>query len=244
VEDDGTVLAAIMPFPDSFNPSSLFYNPLTPVPVMIQMLGNNDLEAEELTAYELGYRFLVSHDFSLDAALFYNDYDKLRKFEPQDTAFTGTGIVQTKLATNSGSAASKGLELALAWQTTDWLKLDLAYSYLDSNMELDRQVGEEPQYQASLRGFINLRDDLDLNIWLRYVGSASAVYLLSQNGLYTIDEYATCDLRLAWRPVAEIELSLVGQNLLDGGHVEFVQETFTLPTEVGRAVYGKLTYKF
>jgi iron complex outermembrane receptor protein len=244
VEDDGTVLAAIMPYPDSFNPSSLFYNPLTPVPVMIQMLGNNDLEAEELTAYELGYRFLVSRDFSLDAALFYNDYDKLRTFEAQDTAFTGTGIVQTKLATNSGSAASKGLELALAWQATDWLKLDLAYSYLDSNMELDRQVGEEPQHQASLRGFVNLRDDLDLNIWLRYVGSASAVYLLSQNGLYTIDEYATCDLRLAWRPVAKIELSLVGQNLLDGGHVEFVQETFTLPTEVGRAVYGKLTYKF
>ncbi|MDD3815534.1 MAG: TonB-dependent receptor [Desulfocapsaceae bacterium] len=244
VEVDGTVLAMIMPYPDSFNPASPFYNPLNPVPVKIQMVGSDDLEAEKLTAYELGYRFLLSRDFSLDTVLFYNDYDKLRKFTAQGTAFTATGVVQTNLATNSSSAASKGLELALAWQTSDWLKLDFAYSYLDSNMELDRQVGEEPSHQASLRGFINLRDDLDLNIWLRYVGSASAVYLLSQNGWYAIDEYATCDLRLAWRPVAKIELSLVGQNLLDGGHVEFVQETFTLPTEVGRAVYGKLTYKF
>ncbi|MFH2123280.1 MAG: TonB-dependent receptor [Pseudomonadota bacterium] len=244
VEDDGTVLAGIMPYPDSFNPASLFYNPLNPLPVRIEMVGNNALQAEKLTAYELGYRFLFSRDFSMDAALFYHDYDKLRTFEAQDTAFAGTGIVQTSLATNSGSAASKGLELVLAWQTTDWLKVDLAYSYLDSNMELDRQLGEEPRHQASLRGFVTLRDDLDLNIWLRYVGSASAVYVLSQNGLYMIDEYATCDLRLAWRPVAGIELSLVGQNLLDGGHVEFVQETFTLPTEVGRAVYAKLTYNF
>ncbi len=244
VEGDGTVLAGIRPYPDSFNSSSPYYNPRNPLPITVLMLGNNNLEAEKLTAYELGYRFLASHDFSLDAALFYNDYDKLRTFQAQDTVFTGTGIVQTNLATNYGSAASKGLELALAWQATDWLKLDLAYSYLDSNMELDGQVGEEPQHQASLRGFINLRDDLDLNIWFRYVDSASAVYVLSQNGWFTIDEYVTCDLRLAWRPVAKIELSLVGQNLLDGGHVEFVQETFTLPTEVGRSVYGKLTYKF
>jgi iron complex outermembrane receptor protein len=236
VEDDGTVLAGIMPYPYSPDPS-------LPLPVTIQMLGNNDLGAEELTAYELGYRFLLSRDFSMDAALFYNDYDKLRKFEPYDTVFV-PNIIQTNLATNHGSAQSQGLELALAWQATDWLKLDLAYSYLDSNMELDGQVGEEPQHQVSLRGFVNLRDDLDLNIWLRYVDSTSAVYVLSQNGWYTIDDYATCDLRLAWRPMAKIELSLVGQNLLDGGHVEFVQETFTLPTEVGRGVYGKLTYKF
>jgi iron complex outermembrane receptor protein len=244
VEEDGTLVAGILPYPDSFNSSSPFYSPESPLPVKIQMMGNDELQAEKLTAYELGYRFLASRDFSLDAALFYNDYDQLRTYVPQDVLFTGTTIVQTNLATNNGSATSKGLELAFAWQATDWLKLNLAYSYLDSNMEFDGQVGEEPQHQASLRGLVKLCDDLDLQIWLRYLGNVTAVYVMSQNGWYAIDEYATFDLRLAWRPMAKIELSLVGQNLLDGGHIEFVQETFTRPTEVGRSVYGKLTYKF
>jgi iron complex outermembrane receptor protein len=42
----------------------------------------------------------------------------------------------------------------------------------------------------------------------------------------------------------KIELSLVGQNLLEGSHVEYVQEAFGLPTEVVRSFYGKLTYRF
>jgi iron complex outermembrane receptor protein len=150
------------------------------------------------------------------------------------------------LADNSVSAESYGGELALAWQATDRVKLDLAYSYLDSNMDSGKQVGEEPRHQASLRGFVNLRDDLDLSGWLRYVDQVSAVYVRpdSADWFTTIDEYVTLDLRLAWRPVAKIELALVGQNLLDGGHLEFVQDTFTRPTEVARSVYAKLTYKF
>ncbi len=244
LEHDGNILNGITPYPDSFNPASPFFNPSNPLPVEIRMIGKKDFGAERLTAYELGYRFLYSRDLSLDTALFYNDYDKLRLFQQQDPVFKGTTIVQNYLTENSIAAQSHGVELALAWQATDWLKLDLAYSYLDSNMNAGKQVGDEPHHQASLRGFVNLRDDLDLNVWLRYVDKVTAFYLNSAESWYEIDKYVTLDLRLAWRPVPKIELALVGQNLLDGGHMEFVQENFTRPTEVGRGVYGKLTYKF
>lgn len=244
-EADGSVLTTVVPHPDSFNPLSPFYNPLNPLPIEIIAHGNKELDAEKLTAYELGYRVLFAHDFSLDAALFYHDYDKLRKFEEENIVFTGTGIVQNRLAYDTGTANSQGLELAAVWQATDMLKLDLAYSFLDSNMENEwKQLGQEPKHQVSLRGFVNLRDDLDLNIWLRYMDDVTAVYTPLLNEFYTVDEYVTLDLRLAWRPVPKMELSLVGQNLLDGGHMEFVQESFTRPTEVGRGVYGKFVYKF
>ena len=244
LEHDGNVLNGITPYPDSFNPASPFYNPSNPLPIEYRMVGNQEFEAEKLTAYELGYRFLYSRDLSLDTALFYNDYDKLRALQRQNPVFNGTTVVQNYLIENSVVADSYGVELALAWQATDWLKLDLAYSYLDSNMNAGGQVGDEPHHQASLRGFVNLRDDLDLNIWLRYVDNVTAFYFKSANNWYEIDKYVTLDLRLAWRPVAKIELALVGQNLLDSGHIEFVQENFTRPTEVARSVYGKLTYKF
>ena len=39
--------------------------------------------------------------------------------------------------------------------------------------------------------------------------------------------------------------ALVGQNLLDHSHAEFTPTTIrTLPVEVERSVYGKLTWKF
>jgi iron complex outermembrane receptor protein len=41
-----------------------------------------------------------------------------------------------------------------------------------------------------------------------------------------------------------VELSLVGQNLLDNQHLEYIQETFTQATEVQRSVYGKVVWEF
>ena len=67
---------------------------------------------------------------------------------------------------------------------------------------------------------------------------------INDNFEYQIDDYVTLDVRLGWMITPKIELSLVGQNLLEKSHVEYVQEAFGLPTEVGRSFYGKLTHRF
>jgi iron complex outermembrane recepter protein len=59
-----------------------------------------------------------------------------------------------------------------------------------------------------------------------------------------IKGYVTLDLRAAWRPIKDIELSLVGQNLLEQSHLEYVQELQTLPTKINRGVYGKISWGF
>ena len=41
-----------------------------------------------------------------------------------------------------------------------------------------------------------------------------------------------------------LELSLVGQNLLDSHQKEFVSQLFSAETEVERGVYGKITWGF
>jgi iron complex outermembrane receptor protein len=55
--------------------------------------------------------------------------------------------------------------------------------------------------------------------------------------------YHRVDTRLGWRPSPRWELSVVGQHLLDNHHVES-PPLFAVPTEVGRSVYGKLTWTF
>ena len=42
-----------------------------------RITGNTLLGSEELIAYEIGYRAQITDKVSLDAALFYNSYDKL-----------------------------------------------------------------------------------------------------------------------------------------------------------------------
>ena len=63
-----------------------------------------------------------------------------------------------------------------------------------------------------------------------------------------VDSYLELDLRLGWKPRPNLEISLVGQNLFDDHHPEFVTETRNqagvLATEVSRGVYGKIVWRF
>ena len=56
--------------------------------------------------------------------------------------------------------------------------------------------------------------------------------------------YGTADLRLGWKPREDIEISLVGQNLIDDKHIEFGPSEFfqISPTAVQRGFYGKVTW--
>jgi hypothetical protein len=57
-----------------------------------------------------------------------------------------------------------------------------------------------------------------------------------------IDAYMELDVRFAWFVSEQLELSLVGQNLLHDHHVEF--GTPAARGEIERSVYGKVTWQF
>ena len=61
----------------------------------------------------------------------------------------------------------------------------------------------------------------------------------------SIDGYVTMDARIAWKPLKTLELALVGQNLFQRRHPEYIPETInTTASEVPRSVYGKVTWRF
>jgi iron complex outermembrane receptor protein len=77
---------------------------------------------------------------------------------------------------------------------------------------------------------------------LEFDATLRAVDRLSERG---VSGYATADLRLAWRPRENIEISIVGQNLAQNEHLEFTPEFLgTQPTEVERSVYAGVKVKF
>jgi len=58
-----------------------------------------------------------------------------------------------------------------------------------------------------------------------------------------VPSYTRLDLRLGWKPIPEVELSLMGQNLLDSQHLEFGDQA-SPKTETERSFYAKATLRF
>jgi iron complex outermembrane receptor protein len=55
----------------------------------------------------------------------------------------------------------------------------------------------------------------------------------------------TLDARLGWRAAPDLEIALVGRNLLDDSHPEFGSETLAIsPTEIERSAFVTLQWRF
>jgi len=79
-----------------------------------------------------------------------------------------------------------------------------------------------------------IKRELKCRAYLRYVDDLPAV---------SVGSYVNLDLRLSWRPLPGMEISLVGQNLIDTSHREFVSLE-GISTRVERGFYGKVAFEF
>lgn len=217
--------------------------------IVISVQGNRQFEAEKLTAYEMGYRAHLTDRLGLDLAVYYNEYRALRGVALTNSAldFTTSPVEIGITFDNQPSAETIGGELGATLRVTDRWRLRAHYSLLRmtvhsaSTVKLgsfgaDALEGSSPQQQVSIRSSIDLPHGLEFDAALRWVDELSALNVPSYLGL---------DLRLGWRVSKNVEISLVGQNLLDGGHPEFRPSFFSSQaTEVQRSVYAKVTLRF
>ena len=222
-------------------------------PALMVMFGDRDVESEELLAYELGYRVRPTDRLFLDMATFYNIYDELETVEPGTPYFETSPapgyLVVPVFADNKMDGETYGVELAADWRVLNWWRLRAAYAYLQMQLRLDENSGDvwsesmegrSPRHQFSLLSSMNLPGRLELDLGNRYVDNLP--YL-------DVKSYFSMDVRLGWNVLDNLEVSIVGQNLLDSHHSEFTPQDYTtlpvdLPIEVERGVYGKITCRF
>jgi iron complex outermembrane receptor protein len=232
----------------------LFTLPPSPVtgnlPAIFTAFGRGDLQSEKLIAYEAGYRGLLTERFSIDAAVFYNDYDQLLTATQATpaVAFEGSApYLLMPIETKSlGSGYNAGIELAMNWQPINHWRLRLGYAQTYSNIEqgVDTLYELGRHQQISLWSSWNIRDDLDLDAWWRYTNGAEITTFTSLRKI-SIDPYSSLNVRLGWRPRKDIEFSLLGMDLLDNNHLESVQELFSpVPIAIKRTVYGQVKWCF
>ncbi len=126
-------------------------------------------------------------------------------------------------------------------------RLSVNYTYLHMYIYGDTSIqgdGNSPCNQVYLHSTWNLRENVDFDLMARYVDSLS--YRDYSTGALVCPSYIELDLRLAWRPRKNLELAVVGQNLLQTYHYEFVptEDLFTQLNEIPRSVYGTATWRY
>ena len=203
-----------------------------------RLVGTGNPVSEVLWAYELGYRILPTERVSVDVALFYNDYEDLINYGSSVTHYVPgvpDGTAEIPLI-NAQSGKTHGGEVSVTLEPLDQWRLIASYSLLLQDLEGALPAGavfyDEPKKQAILRSNYTYQQ-VGLDGQLRFV-----------DGMHGVPAYVTADVRLAWRPRPDLELSVVGQNLFASGHREANQFFGTTNGEVPRSFFGRITWRF
>ncbi len=219
----------------------------SPIPLNIVGVANPNLDEERVLSYELGYRGWWGNRYSLDLAFFYNDYEDLVTGTLGQIDFVN-GQIPVSLV-NGATAKTWGIEAATDWRPIDLLRIQMSYSFLkvnyrdSSNSSRTVRPRTDPVNQFSFRGSYDVSSNVTFDATVRYVDSISSLDTLLSPPR-RVDNYVGLDLRIAWQPIKNIELSIVGQNINKSAHQEYVKELFAYPRQLERSFYGKVQWSF
>jgi iron complex outermembrane receptor protein len=219
-------------------------------PDLLAILSNPRLKDERLIAYEFGYRSQIRQNLSFDAAGYYNDYDDLRTSEPGTPFFEETPapphLVLPLVYANLMYGETHGAEAFASWKATNrWTlspgyALELVHLHTDPQSE-DTQtgpfiMGTVPRHMAGLRSHLDLSHGFTSDV------NANFVDRLPAQG---IPSYTRLDAQLSWKIGERLQGSVVGQNLLVGHRLEFVDPNSNEnSTAIKRSAYAKLSLQF
>ena len=207
----------------------------------IGLQGDHDVRSEDLFSAEFGYRFYKLERFTAELSTFYSEYQDILSLTGTFPTYTFDNAIESKLA---------GGELELSFLPIDRLRITTSYALLVINEDLPnpairfplttRQNDSDPHHQVTIRSFLKLPGDVEFDSALYWVDGLEGVTptLRSNN----VTQYFRVDLRLAWRPIKGLELSLVGQNLADARHAEFFDIQGNQSSQVPRSGYAMVRF--
>lgn len=232
------------------------YNP-SPLPVDIYLRSYPDYAAEDLIAYEAGFRKGWDDGSSLDIALYQHAYEKLVSLqgEPPEILYAevAPGIqapvrvnwIYSMVNSDLGNRTT-GVEVAYERDLTNWWSASLTGDWRDFDLKYDRvnpndpddvvSYGDWPNWQVSLRNDFELGPDLDASVWVRHV---------SELDLGSAESYTDLDVRLSWQATDHAEFSLIGRNLIEPSRNEMVVTIHPSPSQyVPRSVMARASFRF
>ena len=176
--------------------------------------GGPNFQSEVANVYELGHRGQRGNTLSWSITLFRHDYKGLRSGVPgQPPPNTVENLVGGHI--NGGEAWG-------TWQALPSWRLSASYMTLDKQLRYCcglspattnfPGLGVDAREQWSFRSSWDVGSQGELDLMLRRVAGLSAA----------VPAYVALDARLAWQMAPGLRLALVGRNLFDPQHVEYL----------------------
>ncbi|HEX6428630.1 MAG TPA: TonB-dependent receptor [Niastella sp.] len=203
-------------------------------PPNILVLSGSNFDSEKLIAYELGWRSQPIDNLSVSLATFYNRYDNIRSIEPGPPPFNipfalGNGV----------KGVSYGSELSATWQVfSHWLlrggytffKKDLSVKSTSMDVNNASAESNDPEHQFLIRSVVDITRKIEWGTLIRYIGKLPKPAVKAYTGL---------DVRIGWKITRVFEINLIGQNLLNQQHQEFIASSRNR-REIERGLFGKV----
>jgi len=203
--------------------------------------GGPDIESEVANVLQVGYRGQINPKLNFEITAFYNDYDDLRT---QEINFSNPADPFLVFA-NEMEGRAHGVEMWGAYQVLPRWRISAGLTTLSQSYDLKSRsndfpapsaAGREPSHTWQLRSSFNIAADKEFDLFIRRAGKLT--YLTEQD---EVPEYTAVDARLGWQVRKDIEVSLIGQNLLGTEHPEYGSILYR--SELPRSVFLKLVWQ-
>lgn len=215
------------------------------IPAFIRLQPNPAFVPEEVVAYEIGYRFSPALPLYLTWSGFYNQHDNTLSTDLL-TPFVEAGgpgperLILPVTFANGLHGRSYGAETTADWRMFPWWRLTANHSFIRIEMTKDpggldisqelRYERQTPYHQVQLQSSFDLPRNFTLDWLLRYASDLRA------GG---IDAFATSNLRLGWQVSPRLEVAVVGRDLHDSPHAEWIGSQF----QVRRSGFVQVVYR-
>ncbi|HZV62012.1 MAG TPA: TonB-dependent receptor [Methylophilaceae bacterium] len=215
-------------------PSRLDADAFIPRDPPFLLRGGPHIRSEIANVYQLGYRGQISSKFNFEITAFHNDYDDLRT---QEIDFSGPFVVFA----NEMEGSSNGFEMWGTYQLLPQWRISAGLTTLNQDFELKSgsndtlsptTAGIDPSHTWQIRSSFNISHDKELNIFVRHAGKLTYPD--------EVDDYTAVDARFGWQVRKDIEVSVIGQNLLGTEHAEYGSRLYR--SELPRGVFLKLVW--
>lgn len=232
-------------------------------PVRFLMSGNPDLQPEELTALECGWKTTPSVRFHAEVSGFINRYGSLQNYNLGDIRVLQNPMILEVPFTldNVMTGTVKGVECLADAGLRRNLRVRASAAYLSVRQRWSDEVirraeeiggmlglgnkfihewvgnenGKSPEWTGSMRLSWNPAPSVDADLMARYVDDLPQMAVPGYTGL---------DARIAWRPNGFCEVFVLGKNLAGRKHLEFDETPASFgATRVERSVTGGLNVR-